>query len=200
MPAIAALAIADPPALWAELGFVINHDACWVSGICHELGAPGKGVVAWGLRGVDTIAGLPSTGRVHPEAELTPVHPNGVIALDHVVITTPDLLRTIDAFESAGIGLRRTRDAGTPQRPTKQAFFRIGETVAEVVGSATDASPGPATIFGLAFTVADLEATSALLGDRLRPAKTAVQPGRWIATLDTAAGSTVPLAFMSPKP
>ncbi|MBV9662995.1 MAG: glyoxalase, partial [Actinobacteria bacterium] len=57
---------------------------------------------------------------------------------------------------------------------------------------------GPARFYGLAFTVADLDATAAYLGDRLRPAKDAVQPGRRIATLDKSAGSSVAIAFMSP--
>jgi hypothetical protein len=73
----------------------------------------------------------------------------------------------------------------------------LGETIAEVVGPPSGSSPGPARFYGLAFTVADLDATALFLGERLRPAKDAVQPGRRIATLDRAVGSTVPLAFMS---
>ena len=48
--------------------------------------------------------------------------------------------------------------------------------------------------------MADLDATARYLGDRLHPAKGAVQPGRRIATLDRGAGSTVAMAFMSPGP
>ena len=194
---IALLAVGDPPGLWNDLGFVVDDGASWVSGIRHQLGASGKGVVAWTLRGANGLSELPVAEGTPPEARPTPDHPNGVITLDHVVIGTPDLGRTIDAFESAGIRLRRTRDAGTPDRPTRQAFFRLGETIAEIVGSPTGSSPGPARFYGLAFTVADLDATATFLGDRLRPAKEAVQPGRRIATLDRAVGSSVPLAFMS---
>jgi catechol 2,3-dioxygenase-like lactoylglutathione lyase family enzyme len=123
-----------------------------------------------------------------------------VTVLDHVVVITPDLARTTGAFESAGLRLRRTRDAGSPQRPMTQAFFKVGPTIVEVVGSPTRAEPGPARFYGLAFTVADLDATAAFLGERLRPARDAVQAGRSIATLDRAAGSTVALAFMSIGP
>jgi hypothetical protein len=52
----------------------------------------------------------------------------------------------------------------------------------------------------LAFTVAELDATARFLGERMRPPKEAVQPGRRIATLDRSAGSTVAMAFMSPDP
>jgi len=113
-------------------------------------------------------------------------------------VVTPDLDRSIDAFESAGIRLRRTRDTGTLQRPSRQAFFKLGETIVEIVGPATASRPGQARFYGLAFTVADLDATAVFLGGRLRPARNAVQSGRRIATLDRSGGSTVPLAFMSP--
>ena len=198
MAEIASLVIADPPEIWSELGFVIADGACWIGGIRHELGATGQGVVAWTLRGADGMSELPVGESAPPVARPTPEHPNGVIALDHVVVVTPDLGRSIDAFESAGIRLRRTRDAGTPERPRRQAFFKLGETIVEIVGPATASLPGQAWFYGLAFTVADLDRTAAFLGGRLRPAQNAVQSGRRIATLDRSGGSTVPLAFMSP--
>lgn len=200
MAEIASLVVADPPALWDDLGFVVDDGACWVSGIRHQLGAPGEGVLAWTLRDAGGIPELPIAEGSPPAARPTPTHPNGVIALDHLVVGTPDVGRTIDALEDGGIRLRRTRDTGTRERPTVQAFFKLGETIVEVVGSAVTSRPGPARFVGLAFTVADLEETARVLGDRLRPAKDAVQPGRRIATLDRAVGSTVPLAFMTPEP
>jgi hypothetical protein len=56
---------------------------------------------------------------------------------------------------------------------------------------------GPPRFFGLAWTVRDPAETAAFFGDRLKPFKDAVQPGRQIATLSSSAGSTVPHAFMS---
>jgi hypothetical protein len=200
MGEIASLFVADPPGLWEELGFAVTGGACWVSGIRHQLGAPGEGVTAWTLRAIDGLAELPVGEGTPPAARPDRDHPNAVVGLDHVVVGTPDIGRTIDAFEAAGLSLRRTRDTGTRERPTMQAFFKLGETIVEVVGSATTSRPGPARFHGLAFTVADLDATGTWLGDRLRPAKDAVQPGRRIATLDRAAGSTVPIAFMTPDP
>jgi len=83
----------------------------------------------------------------------------------------------------------------------RQAFFRLGPVILEVVGP-LEGSMGdrPPRFFGLAFTVEDLDATAAFFGERLRPSKDAVQAGRRIATLDKAAGSTVAMAFMSPEP
>lgn len=200
MPEIASFDVADPPELWAELGFVVVDGASWVSGIRHALGGSGVGVVDWLLRDADGLEELPLGQGPAPERRPTPEHPNGVRSLDHVVIVTPDLSRTIAAFEQHGVRLRRTRDAGTEERPSRQAFFRLGETIAEVVGSPDRSRPGPARFYGLAFTVGDLTETASFLGSRLRPANDAVQPGRQIATLDRAAGSSVPIAFMSREP
>jgi len=48
-------------------------------------------------------------------------------------------------------------------------------------------------------TVDDIDATVALLGELLRPAKGAVQAGRRIATVDKSAGSGVAIAFLGPQ-
>jgi hypothetical protein len=197
---IASLDIADPVELWESIGFQVEGGASWVSGIRHQLGSAGRGVLAWRLRGADGLDELPLANHAPDAPRPTPSHPNGVIALDHVVVATPDIDRTIAAFESHDVRLRRTRDAGTAERPSVQAFFRLGETIVEVVGRPNEPGSGPARFYGLAFTVGDLDATAQYLGDRLRPAKAAVQPGRRIATLDWAAGATVPIAFMSAEP
>ena len=207
MAELASLLIGDPPRLWSELGFRIDEGAALVSGVQHQLGGELKGIRAWSLRGLpDDVAAIdgfavdpaPPTSTVAVPAA---AHPNGVIGLDHVVLLTPDLDRTITALEDVGLSLRRTRESATYGTPMKQAFFRLGEVILEVVGP-LEASMGdkPPRFYGLAFTVSDLDATASFFGDRLRPAKEAVQPGRRIATLDKSAGSTVAIAFMSPEP
>ena len=198
MAALSSLVVADPAELWRDLGFVVGDDGCWIDGTTVQLGGPPDGVTGWTVTGAGGLDELPVARAVALAAEPTPVHPNGVTALDHIVVSTPDLARTIAAFETAGIGLRRTREIGREPHAMTQAFFKLDNTIVEVVGSARDVRPGPARFFGLAFTVEDLDATASLLGALLRPAKDAVQRGRRIATLDHAAGSTVPIAFMSP--
>ncbi|MEA3076354.1 MAG: hypothetical protein QOF60_1262 [Actinomycetota bacterium] len=185
MPELDAVFVGDPAPLWASLGFTIDDDGCVrASGVRFVLGAESS-----------SIGGFRAAGDTPIEDEHP--HPNGVVALDHVVLTTPDLGRTIADLEGQGHELRRTRDTGTDARPMRQAFFKAGPVVLEVVGPRTSTGDGPTRFWGLAWTVADLDATAAYLGERLRPPKTAVQPGRRIATLDRAAGSTVPMAFMS---
>jgi catechol 2,3-dioxygenase-like lactoylglutathione lyase family enzyme len=168
--------VGDPPGLWAELGFRVEDDSVAVSGVRLLLGAHDPGLHDWAF------------GEPAPHA---PPHPNGVAAIDHVVLFTPDLDATVDRLSDEGHDLRRIREAG---KGVRQAFFRLGDVILEVVGP-TD---GDERLWGITFTVHDLDATVAFLGDKVRPPKEAVQPGRRIATLDTAAGSTVPLAFMSP--
>ena len=201
MAELAALLIGDTPEVWAGLGFALDGDAVHVSGVRHQLGGAAKGVRDWSLRGLDDdgltdIDGLALGLPVAPP-QPTPVHPNGVVALDHVVLATPDLGRTIEAIEAAGIDLRRVRDAGVGRQ---QAFFKLGEVVLELVGPKTPSGDGAPRFFGLAWTVRDPEETEAFFGDRLKPFKDAVQPGRRIATLSSSAGSSVPHAFMSGEP
>jgi hypothetical protein len=198
MPELAALLIGDPPAAWADLGFVVEDGAVHVSGVRHVLGGQAKGIRDWSVRGADGdgIDGL-AFGLPVEDARPTPDHPNGVVALDHVVLATPNLGRTIESLEAAGIDLRRVRDAGEGRQ---QAFFKLGEVILELVGPKAPSGDGAPRFFGLAWTVRDPEATSAFFGDRLKPFKPAVQPGRTIATLSSSAGSTVPHAFMSGEP
>ena len=113
---------------------------------------------------------------------------------------TPDLDRTVGALEAAGLEARRVRDADAGGKPIRQVFFRLGDPVLEVVGPPEPSGDGPARFFGLALTVADLDATATALGDRLGEPKDAVQPGRRIATLRRSAGCTTAIAFMSPPP
>jgi hypothetical protein len=201
MVLISSIQIADPPDVWSDLGFAVTGDACQVGTVVHQLvGGDGKGVISWALDlpplASGEVDGL-STGAGPVAGDLPPEHPNGVLSLDHLVVLTPDLNRTVANLESLGVPCRRRRDTG---RGNEQAFFRMAEVILEVVGPKDTASDGPARFFGLAFTVADLDATGTFLGDRLHAPKDAVQEGRRIATLDRSAGSTVAIAFMSPEP
>jgi hypothetical protein len=200
VPTIASLSLADGPEVWRDLGFEVDDGgACWMSGLAIRLGQGEKRLSGWALRDWDgpaAVDGL-ATERSDERARPTPAHPNGVTALDHLVVTTPDIGRTTAAIEAAGLELRRTRDTDQYGPPFRQTFFKLGDVVLEVIGPVEPRDDRPARFFGLAFTVADLDATAAWFGPRLHGVKDAVQPGRRIATLDRDAGSSVPIAFMS---
>lgn len=227
------LTIADEPATWAGLGFAVDGDVCRVGGVPIRLAgrAAGRGIVGWKLRGVASVEldGLPTTSADSPAAAdpptgvpvadgrqpsahadgsvddvaATAVHPNGVAAFDHVVAITPVLDRTVAALQAAGLDLRRIREEPTPAGAPRQAFFRLGTVILEVVQEPDEAieraggTDHHAFFWGLAFKVSDLDATVATLGDRSSPARPAVQPGRRIATLRRSAGLAVPVALMT---
>lgn len=205
MPLLASLDVSDPAEIWVDLGFAVSDGVTVVDGVHHRLDAAGKGIVGWTVWGItlptgqDHLEGLPTAvSDGSPPPPLTPAHANGVTGLDHVVVFTPDLSRSISAFEAAGMELRRTRDANSYGSPMRQAFFRLGPVILEVVGPPEPTGDGAARFFGLAWTCEDLDATGRWLGDRLGAPKDAVQERRRIATLGRGAGSHVAMAFMSP--
>lgn len=148
------------------------------------------------------LDGLPTSESDQPPPPEAPAHPNGVTSLDHVVAISPDLDRTVAALTAAGLDLRRVREEPTPAGAPRQAFFRLGSVILEVVQEppeATERAGGdrPAFFWGLAFVAPDLERTAAFLGDRAGEVRDAVQPGRRIATLRRSAGLSVPVALMT---
>ena len=192
MPSIDALEIADEPAAWTAAGFNVEDGECRVSRVTLRLAGVGsrRGIVDW------TLGDAPSLEAAGP-------HPNGAVRIDHVVMLAPDLDRTVAELEAQGFDLRRTREGATPGGSTRQAFFRAGEPILEVVlapeGSSVARDPaGPARLWGLAFGVEDLDRTVSSLGDLLGTPRDAVQPGRRIATLRGQAGLGPAVAFMSP--
>jgi hypothetical protein len=215
-PLLAELDIVDDPEAWRSTGFGADAEGrCWVGGtlvrLGHDRSSDRRGIVGWSLAGPSMppgseIDGLPTrvspVGDVaEPTADVPAVHENGVIQIDHVVVITPDLDRTTEALERVGIVARSTREV--PARPGEpgrvQRFFRLGEVIVELVGPAKPAGDGPATFCGLAYMVADLDATVRRLGGAVGRARAAVQPGRRIVSVRRGV-LTVPTAFMSPDP
>ncbi len=206
-PTIDVLTIAADPDRWVDAGFHLDADGtCRAGRVRLAIGAvPGvtRGIVAWSLHGLDAAGAV--DGLLTMDSDRGPAepadHPNGVRSIDHLVVATPDIVRTVEALAGIGLEPRRTREFGTPLSPRRQVFFRLGEVILEVVGPGRPEGAGPAVFWGVAFTVADLEATAGHLGDLLGGVKSAVQPGRRIATLRREAGLGTRVAFMSaPEP
>jgi hypothetical protein len=206
-PTLDELTVADAPAAWRACGFEVDGDVCVVGDIRIRLAPSGdrKGLTGWSLRDLDRteLDGLETTRSDRPRPGKRPVHPNGVTALDHVVAISSDLDRTVVALRAAGLDLRRIREESTPAGAPRQAFFRLGEPILEVVQAPAEAiertgGDRPAFFWGLAFVAPDLDASVASLGDRVSEARDAVQPGRRIATLRRAAGLSLPVALITP--
>lgn len=203
MPELVQMTAGDPSEVWSDLGFAVQGDRCRVGSVDLVFDpSVGKGIRRWALVGGPDapalVEGLPTEWVDVASAATVLPHPNGVIGIDHVVVLSPDVDRTIGTLAELGFEARRERHTDTYGAPMRQVFFRAGEVILELIGGPKPTGEGGVRVFGLAFTSADLEQTASYLGDRLRPAKDAVQPGRRIATLDKSAGSTVAVAVMSP--
>ena len=201
------LVVADVPDAWSSLGFEVDGDTCVLGDVRIRLAGSdaGRGLSGWSLRGVETteLDGLTTALSDRQPPGEAPAHPNGIAGLDHVVAITPALERTVAALQAAGLDLRRIREEPTPAGAPRQAFFRLGANILEVVqepAEATERAGGdrPAFFWGLAFVAPDLDATVAGLGDRVSEIRAAVQPGRRIATLRRSAGLAVPVALITP--
>jgi hypothetical protein len=208
-PTIDELTLADEPSSWQELGFTVTGERCRLGAVGLRLAGEeaGRGIVGWSLRDLASaeLDGLPTSHAEGPLAPAEPAapHPNGVLAIDHVVAVSPDLDRSVDALRAAGLDLRRRREEPTPAGAPRQAFFRLGEVILEVVQEPEEVleraggSDRPAFFWGLALRVEDLERTVQGLGEMAGSVRTAVQPGRRIATLRRSAGLAVPVALIS---
>ena len=211
MTRLAELVVSAEPQAWRDAGFAVEDDGVGLVGLVRlrlDRAVAVGGLRSWALAaapdaGMTDVDGLPTGHGAPPSMPAPPSdHPIGASMVDHVVVATPDLARTIAAIETGlGLPLLRTRDAGTASAPMRQAFFRMGEVALEVVGGAEpDPGGGPARFYGIAITVEDLDAAVERAGDRIGRPKPAVQRGRSIATFRKEAGLGVPVALMSPSP
>ncbi len=217
-PAVAAaceLVIADDPADWARLGFAPGAGGVIALGpLAIRLAgrAAGEGIVALVLDGevAGDADGLPLRGGAPATpasaeaaaSRASPAHPNGAVAVDHVVVFTGSRDRTAAALVRAG-GQERRR-GGPPELPAPMAFVRFGPLVVEVAeapdGAAQrrpDQPAGAARFWGVTVTTTDIDAAAALAG---RPPRAAVQPGRRILTVPRDAGLSTALALITPRP
>jgi hypothetical protein len=209
-PTIDELQLADDPARWAALGFDVHDRVCQIATVRLRFTDPSaaphaQGIVGWSLREPvgSQLDGLPTAISRRPMPAQAPTHPNGVLAIDHVVAASPDLDRSVAALQAAGLDLRRVREQPTPAGAPRQAFFRLGHEILEVIQEPDEVvakgggADRPARFWGLALLVEDLDATVATLGEHAGEARAAVQPGRRIASVRRSAGLAVPLALMS---
>ena len=191
------LRIADPAEAWERLGFRVQGEGLELGGVQLLLGARGRGIVGWAITGLEPPAqidglGVEPAGSGQTAPAEPPVHPNGAVAIDHVVLVTPAFDRTAAALERAGLPLRRLTE--TPAG-VRQGFRRLGPAILELVQAPQARRPH---LWGLTVIVEDIDALAVRLGEQLGEVKPAVQPGRRIATLRPSAGLSTAVAFMDP--
>jgi hypothetical protein len=206
-PTLDELELADRPENWAALGFTLTGDRCRLGDVelCFRDAGEQRGILSWSLRGLlsTELDGLPTTISERVAASGQPAHANGAVAIDHIVAMSPAFDRSVDALQAAGLDLRRVRDEPTPAGAPRQAFFRVGREILELVQEPDEiveragGRDHPARFWGLAVLVEDLDRAVEAMAPHIGSVRAAVQPGRRIATVRRSAGLAVPLALMS---
>jgi len=209
-PEVVALQVAEDATAWAEAGFTVDDGGrCRIGPVRIELVGPdaGHGVVGWTLRHLPigaaaALDGFATHGSTAPPAEPA-VHPSTVTAIDHIVLLSDDLERTVVEAGAIGLTPRRWRDhVAADGSEVRQVFFVVGSMVLELVGPRRRPERPRAGVrsFGLALVVGDFDAARAAMGGHLGEVRRAVQAGREIATVRHASlGLRTPLALMSPR-
>ena len=202
--------LADEPGRWAGFGFDVRDGVCELGRVRLRLAGAdaGSGIVSWALRNLQDadLDGLPTTGSDAPERAAAGEHPNGIVAIDHIVAVSPSFERSVAAIRAAGLDLRRVREEPTPAGAPRQAFFRLGAEILELVAEPDEVvqrrggPDRPVQFWGLALVAPDIERAAAAFAPHVGEVRPAVQPGRSIATVKRSAGLAVPLALMTPPP
>jgi hypothetical protein len=206
-PTIDELLLADAPERWSALGFTVLDGAVQLGTVRLRLAGAGagRGILGWSLRAISSteLDGLPTTRSQAPQPAAAPPHANGIVRIDHLVAMSPALDRSVRTLQEAGLDLRRVREQPTPAGAPRQAFFRLGAEILEVVQEPQHVleqhggPDRPARLWGLALLSQDLDRTVQALAGAAGEPRPAVQPGRRIATLRRDAGLALPVALMS---
>ncbi len=174
-----------------RLGLDVDGDRAGVGGVTIEAGGTGAGdgILGIAVEGADPAGSLPLV-------EVAPVpdgaHPLGATAVDHVVVLAGDVDAAVTGL---GATARRIEERGG----RRYAYVVAGTALLEFVGPAVP-EDRPPHLWGLALTVADLDAAVAWLGEGCGAPKDAVQPGRRIATVrHEVLGLGVPTVLLSPR-
>lgn len=205
-PQLTRIEIADEARAWRSAGFHVEDDGSLrLGGTQIDLVGGSGGVISLSFSPepeVGDLDGLPlrhgQPGQTHGAIP----HPNGIAAIDHVVINTGDTPRSTATLVTAGFPLRRSVSTKRFGPPMVQSFFWAGDVILEMIGPVPDdpdAISDGASIYGLTVVTSDMEHTSSFLGDALGAPRPAVQSGRLIAPLLTGQLDISPaIAVMTP--
>jgi len=115
------------------------------------------------------------------------------VAIDHVVVRTPDADRAIRLWRDR-VGLRLALDRAFPERGLRLVFFRSAGLTLEFATAhpATEPLDGPDVLHGVSYRVADLSARRERLlaaGVDVGPIRVGMRPGTSVATVRSGTAS-----------
>lgn len=178
---------------WRACGFALGDNGVFAAGpVVVRLTDEQRPVR---LRLSNPVAGLERCAAAGPPQQ-TP-HPNGVFAVDHVVIATRDPDTLTSALTDAGAELRGIRQAMAGGVEIEQRFLPLPGGLIELVAS--PAAPESPVIWGITFACADPDQVAAHWPVQVSPPHDAIQPGRRIATIGKNAGLGARVALISPR-
>jgi catechol 2,3-dioxygenase-like lactoylglutathione lyase family enzyme len=135
-------------------------------------------------------------------SEPVPPAPDGVVAIDHVVVHTADPERAIAHWRNR-LGLRLALDRTFPERKLRLLFFRSGgltleyaQALGESAGTATD------VVYGVSYRVHDLAAVRTRLvaaGLDVSEARAGMKPGSAVATVRSGTAGVPSLLIQQPE-
>jgi len=201
------IVLADDADAWSAIGFDVIDNRVQIGSVWLRFTGKrsGAGILGWSLRGLLDVRldGLPTNASTRQPPTTAVTQPNGVLAIDHVVAVSPRLERSIEALLAAGLDLRRVRDEPTPAGAPRQAFFRLGQEILEVIQEPEEVvermsgSDRLLAFWGIALRVRDLPETVAALSGHSGEIRPAIQPGRSISSIRRSAGLAIPVALMN---
>lgn len=137
----------------------------------------------------NAMAGIKTFVLEHEDGPLAiqPAAAGAVQSLDHIVINTPNPDRAGTLYGTR-LGLDLVLDRTAPQWNTRFLFFRVGGLTVEIINrlNETEDPAGPDAIFGLTWTVDDIEAAHERLdeaGFTLSEIRKGRKPGTRIFTV-----------------
>lgn len=191
-PQLTTLEVPASAEAWRRCGFDVPEDSVFAAGpVAVRLDAAAQQVT---LRLSEPVEGLAFCEQA--DAPLS-IHPNGVTAVDHVVLATSRPEAAVAALVAAGAEVRGTRETELGGTRIEQRFLPLPGGMIELVSSG-DWPESPA-IWGITFACSDPDAAAAAYPDLIPAPHDAVQPGRRITTIAREASLGTRVALISPR-
>ena len=206
LPKLKRLFVANPPHVWESMGFKIVGNQVQLGNVIIQLVEKVcvcNPVVGWDWENLvaskpSHIDGIPLLNDKVDNVTEDVQHMNNSIAVDHVVLKTFNVEKTIKCMNEIGLEVRKR--VVHQSKGMEQVFFKAENTILEVISSLEASnSVQDSYIWGITFVTSDIITLHKNLEGSTKVPYDAVQIGRKFTTLDNLKhGTKVRIAFISP--